>query len=84
MVGDVAALRSATRLNATDRPVSPPGGASLTDPANRRMHPMPVTIDQVIQLIPDWRGRSVTSQPLSGGLTNTNYKVEVHGAPYFL
>ncbi|HKZ54381.1 MAG TPA: choline/ethanolamine kinase family protein [Anaerolineales bacterium] len=45
---------------------------------------MPVTIDQVIQLIPDWRGRSVTSQPLSGGLTNTNYKVEVDGAPYFV
>lgn len=43
---------------------------------------MTITIEQVVEAIPDWRGRSVAVQPLSGGLTNTNYRVEVDGAPY--
>ena len=40
------------------------------------------TIDTVIAQIPDWRGRDVRAQPLAGGLTNTNYRVEVDGTPY--
>ena len=43
---------------------------------------MPVTIEHVVESISDWRGRSVVVRPLSGGLTNTNYRVEVDGAPY--
>src|SRR3989304_4944860 len=43
---------------------------------------MPITIDQVIARIPSWRGKQVNFQPLSGGLTNTNYRVEVDGTPY--
>ncbi len=43
---------------------------------------MPLTIEQVIDRIPAWRGKQVNFQPLSGGLTNTNYRVEVDGTPY--
>ena len=41
-------------------------------------------IEEAIAKIDDWRGRSISIQPLSGGLTNTNYKVEVDGTPYFV
>jgi len=41
-------------------------------------------IEEVIAKIEDWKGRKVSVQPLSGGLTNTNYKVEVDGTPYFV
>ena len=40
------------------------------------------TIDEVIARIPDWHGRDVRAAPLTGGLTNTNYRVEVDGTPY--
>lgn len=43
---------------------------------------MTVTIEQVIEGIADWRGKAVAAQPISGGLTNTNYRVEVDGTPY--
>ena len=29
-------------------------------------------------------GKNISIQPLSGGLTNTNFKVEVDGMPYFV
>jgi thiamine kinase-like enzyme len=41
-------------------------------------------IDEVTGKIDDWKGRSVSIHPLSGGLTNTNFKVEVDGKPYFV
>lgn len=40
------------------------------------------TIDEVIARIPAWHGREVRAAPLTGGLTNTNYRVEVDGTPY--
>jgi thiamine kinase-like enzyme len=43
---------------------------------------MTITIEAVVQNIPEWRDRQVTVSPLSGGLTNTNYRVEVDGTPY--
>jgi thiamine kinase-like enzyme len=43
---------------------------------------MTVTIEQVVEKIADWRGKAITTQPLSGGLTNTNYRVDVDGTPY--
>jgi len=43
-----------------------------------------VSIEHVIQSIPEWRGRTTHVQTLSGGLTNTNYRVEVDGKPYFV
>ncbi len=43
---------------------------------------MTITIEQVVEYLPDWRGKPVDARPLSGGLTNTNYKVEVDGTAY--
>jgi len=43
---------------------------------------VPITIEQVIERIPDWKGKNVAIHPLSGGLTNTNYCLEVDGTPY--
>jgi len=45
---------------------------------------MTITIVEVIARIPAWKGRTVAVQPLSGGLTNTNFRVEVDGTPYFV
>ena len=41
-------------------------------------------IDEVVAKIPDWDGRDVSITSLSGGLTNSNFKVEVDGTPYFV
>jgi len=41
-------------------------------------------IDEVVARISDWKGRNISVHPLSGGLTNTNFKVEVGGIPYFV
>lgn len=43
-----------------------------------------VVIDQVVSKISDWQGRQVVTRPLSGGLTNTNFRVEVDGVPFFV
>jgi len=44
---------------------------------------MPV-IEEAVAKIEDWQGNNISIQPLSGGLTNSNYKVEVDGTPYFV
>jgi len=41
-------------------------------------------IEDVIARIPDWQGRDLRVHPLAGGLTNTNYRVEVDGAPFVI
>jgi thiamine kinase-like enzyme len=41
-------------------------------------------IEQVIAAIPDWAGRTVRAERIPAGLTNTNYRVEVGGTPYFV
>jgi thiamine kinase-like enzyme len=41
-------------------------------------------IDDVIANIEDWKGKNISTRPVSGGLTNTNYKVQVDGKSYFL
>lgn len=41
-------------------------------------------IEEVVSRIEDWRGRDVVITRLSGGLTNTNYKVDVDGVPHFV
>lgn len=43
---------------------------------------MAITIEQVVERMADWQGQPVVIHPLSGGLTNTNYRVEVGGVPY--
>jgi len=44
---------------------------------------MPI-IEEIVQKIEDWKGKKVLIHPLAGGLTNTNYKVEVEGTPFFV
>jgi thiamine kinase-like enzyme len=41
-------------------------------------------IEEVVSKVDDWKGRDVSIQHLSGGLTNTNYKVTVDGKPFFI
>lgn len=41
-------------------------------------------IDKVVSSVGDWKGKRVEIETLSGGLTNTNYKVVVDGHPYFV
>ena len=42
------------------------------------------SIEQVIAAIPDWAGRIVAVERIPAGLTNTNYRVEVDGTPFFV
>ncbi len=42
------------------------------------------TIGEVIAKIEDWKEKRISIQPVSGGLTNTNYRVEVDGKPFFV
>jgi thiamine kinase-like enzyme len=42
------------------------------------------SIEQVIAAIPDWAGAIVSAERIPAGLTNTNYRVEVDGTPYFV
>ncbi|HEY9527126.1 MAG TPA: choline/ethanolamine kinase family protein [Anaerolineales bacterium] len=41
-------------------------------------------IEEVVSRIEDWQGKDISIQPLSGGLTNTNFRVNVDGTPYFI
>ena len=45
---------------------------------------MTVSIEEVVRKIPDWQGKHIAARLLSGGLTNTNYRVDVEGVPYFV
>jgi len=45
---------------------------------------MTPTIEQVVSKIEAWQGKPVEIKPLSGGLTNTNYRVDVAGVPHFV
>lgn len=41
-------------------------------------------IEDAVAKIPDWKDKQVLIAPLSGGLTNSSFKVEVDGVPYFV
>src|SRR5215208_1417109 len=41
-------------------------------------------IEEAISKIEDWRGKKISVQPLSGGLTNSNFRVIVDETPYFI
>jgi thiamine kinase-like enzyme len=42
------------------------------------------SIEQVVAAIPAWANRTVAVEPIAGGLTNRNYRVEVDGVPHFV
>jgi thiamine kinase-like enzyme len=41
-------------------------------------------IEEVVAKIPDWKNKQVSITSLSGGLTNSNFKVDVDGISYFV
>jgi thiamine kinase-like enzyme len=41
-------------------------------------------IEEAVSKIQDWEGKDISIQPLSGGLTNSNFCVTVDGTPYFM
>jgi thiamine kinase-like enzyme len=41
-------------------------------------------IEEAVSKIEDWKDKKFSITPLSGGLPNTNFKVEVDGTPYFV
>ena len=41
-------------------------------------------IEDALSKIDAWEGKDISVEPLSGGLTNTNYKVSVDGVPFFV
>lgn len=41
-------------------------------------------IEEAVAKIEDWKGKEISIQPLSGGLTNSNFRVTVDGTPYFI
>jgi len=43
-----------------------------------------IMMDEVVSKISDWDGKDIVISSLSGGLTNSNFKVEVDGTPYFV
>jgi thiamine kinase-like enzyme len=45
---------------------------------------MTVSIENVVSQIPAWQGKEIEITPLTGGLTNTNYRVVVDGLPHFV
>lgn len=44
---------------------------------------MPI-IDEVVAKVDDWKNKEIKIEQLSGGLTNTNYKVLVNEKPFFV
>ncbi|MFH1185146.1 MAG: phosphotransferase [Chloroflexota bacterium] len=42
------------------------------------------TIEEVVAGVTPWKGRQVEFERISGGLTNTNFKVTVDGVPFFV
>jgi thiamine kinase-like enzyme len=45
---------------------------------------MSIGIEGVIASIPEWQGKRVAAKPVAGGLTNSNFLVEVDGTPFFV
>ena len=45
---------------------------------------MTVSIESVVSQISVWQGKEIEIHPLSGGLTNTNFRVDVDGIPHFV
>ena len=41
-------------------------------------------IEEAVARIEDWKGKKISIQPLSGGLTNSNFRMVVDETPYFI
>jgi thiamine kinase-like enzyme len=47
-------------------------------------HEEAVTVEEIIDRIAAWRGRAVSIRPLTNGLTNANYRVDVEGRAFVI
>jgi hypothetical protein len=45
---------------------------------------MALTINEIVALVPQWHGKEIDIEPLSGGTTNINYKIVVSGSSFFV
>lgn len=45
---------------------------------------MAITIDEAVELVPEWHGKDISIELHSGGITNRNYKVVVNGSLFFV
>jgi thiamine kinase-like enzyme len=45
---------------------------------------MPLTLEEALQRIPQWKGAEITTTSLGGGITNQNYRVDVGGESFVL
>lgn len=45
---------------------------------------MEITIEKLIEIIPNWRNKKIIISPIKSGLTNLNYKIDVDNQSYFL
>jgi len=45
---------------------------------------MKLTIDRLIKLIPEWKGKFIKVNPINSGITNINFKVNVDKRVFFL
>src|SRR5260370_32125764 len=41
-------------------------------------------VEAVVAKVEEWKGKSISIQPLPGGLTNANFRVDVNGDSYFV
>jgi thiamine kinase-like enzyme len=41
-------------------------------------------LERILRQLPGWEGSAAAATPLSGGITNRNYRVEIRGEPYVL
>lgn len=86
------AAKAATNAEATTSQGAQPSAAPTSAPMvteGRVQHSPYVTVPQdVLAAIEDahlWQGQTVIAKPMSGGLTNENWKViDAQGTPYFL
>lgn len=44
----------------------------------------PARIEAVVRRVPGWAGSEIRIEPISAGLTNQNFRVDVHGKPFFV
>src|SRR5450759_768549 len=80
-LGAPGALLARVSAGAGAVPPFPAGGTIRQMPAQIPAGP---TIDEVIAAIPAWRGHSSRVEPIGGGLTNRNYRVDVDAVPHFV
>ena len=45
---------------------------------------MAITINEIVELVSEWHGKEISIEPLSGGITNSNFKIIVNRSLFFV